>query len=210
LWNRKKILKTIEVATPKNLTDFKLNFVKIVNFLGVKNRIAVGAAGIIEKNKLKKSPNMPYIKNFVFADEKFKAEKIDNDARCFARAEYSMGNAAGREKENIFFITLGTGVGRAAVKKKKVLNIKKFEYPEKWESEYQKLRDKKNDAKLAEFLGEKITKIVKPYNSQLIIIGGGMLKKKGFFKKLRQKIAIPIKKSKFNKNGIALGAAMLL
>ena len=39
--------------------------------------------------------------------------------------------------------TVGTGIGRAFAENGKVKKIKKFEYPEKWEKQYQKIRDKK-------------------------------------------------------------------
>src|SRR3989344_9171662 len=150
LWNGKKVLKTLQIDTPGNLTDFKAAFSKIAHFLGKEEKIAVGMAGIVEKSVLVESPNIPYIKNVdFFALDSFNIKKLDNDARCFARAEYKTGGAKGAK--SVFFITLGTGIGRALGKKNKILNIKKFEYPENWEPEYQKIRDSKNNEKLVKY-----------------------------------------------------------
>lgn len=208
LWNGKKVLRIYKANTPRNSADFKSAFLKIIKNLGRADNISVGAAGIVEKNKLLKSPNIPYIKNFNFFSIKnkdLKSEKLDNDARCFGRAEYF--NMKGRN--TALFIILGTGVGRALAKHGKILKIKKFEYPEIWEKEYQKIRDLKNDQKLAEYLGKKITELAKPCKPDTIVVGGGVLKRKGFFKKLKKNINLPIKKAVLRDNAVAVGAAML-
>ena len=209
LWNGKKVLKTLQIDTPGNLADFKAAFYNIAHFLGKEEKIAVGVAGIVEKSVLVESPNIRYIKNIdFFAFDHFNIKKLDNDARCFARAEYKTGGAKGAK--SVFFITLGTGIGRALGKKNKILNIKKFEYPENWEPEYQKIRDSKNNEKLVKYLAVKIKKITTYYQPELIVIGGGVLKRKKFFKELKKEIDIPVRKSMFNENGVAIGAAMLL
>src|SRR3989344_1233205 len=209
LWNGKKVLKTLQIDTPKNLADFKTAFSNVVHFLGKEEKIAVGMAGIVEKSILVKSPNIPYIKNVdFFALDSFNIKKLDNDARCFARAEYKTGGATG--VKSVFFITLGTGVGRALGKNNKILKIKKLEYPEVWESEYQKIKDSKNNEKLIKYLAVKIKNLTTCYQSELIVIGGGLLKRKKFFKELKKEINIPIKRSAFSKNGVAIGAAMLI
>ncbi|MDP2909540.1 MAG: ROK family protein [bacterium] len=200
LWNGKKVLKFVEFSTPNNLKDFESNLKKIVNYLGRENKIAVGAAGIIKSNILVKSPNIPYIKNF-----KFCADKLDNDARCFARTERSL-----LKTQNIFFITLGTGVGRAVVEGGEVLKIKKLEYPETWERQYQKICDIKDDDRLAEYVGRKIVDLAKTYKPEVIVIGGGILNRKGFFGKLKRDIDISIKRAVCRKNAVAIGAAKVI
>lgn len=208
LWNGKNVLKNFETSTPRNLTDFKSAFLKIIKTLDRTDNISIGAAGIAAKNKLLKSPNVHYIKNFDFfkiRGRNFKKLKLDNDARCFARAEYSEM----RRIKKVIFIVLGTGVGRAYGKNGEILKIKKFEYPEIWEKEYHKIRDSKDDKKLAEYLGEKITRLAKPYKPDAIVIGGGVLKRKGFFKKLKKNIRFPVKRTTMRDNAVAVGAAML-
>ena len=68
--------------------------------------------------------------------------------------------------------------------------IKNFEYPEKWEREYQKIRDRKDYEKLAMFLGEKFSVLIKKYKPEAVVLGGGVLGKRGFFEKLREELKI--------------------
>lgn len=212
LWdkNHKKVLKVSQNPTPKNLSGFKKAVEKTIKTLGRENEVAIGAAGIMEKRKLLKSPNIPYVKNldFSFIGKSFNSKRLDNDARCFARAEYELGSAKG--KKSVFFISLGTGVGRAVGRNGRILKVKKFEYPEKWEKQYQKVRDMGRNDMLAEYLNEKIRKLTKPYKPELIIVGGGISDKKGFFKDLLKRTNLPLKKSNLGENAAAIGAAILL
>ena len=210
LWDGKKVLKAKEAATPKNLADFKSALIKLVESLGGASKVSIGAAGLTKRSILIRSRNIPYIKHFDFSKMKGISfhGALDNDARCFARAEYAKGSAAAKKKA--FFITLGTGVGRAVGRNGKILRIKKFEHAERWETEYQKLRDSKNNKKLAKYLSKKIAKLIKPYRPQTIIIGGSVSTRKGFFTEFKQASGLPLKKSKFGKNAIAIGAAELL
>src|SRR3972149_2996805 len=75
--------------------------------------IGTGAAGIVEKTTLVSSPNISYIKNFAFRPlwPRSIRLRVDNDARCFARAELLSG--AGRGAKSLFALTIGTGIGRA-------------------------------------------------------------------------------------------------
>ncbi|MBI1982238.1 MAG: ROK family protein [Candidatus Levybacteria bacterium] len=210
LWNGKKVLKARETATPKSLIDFKSTLIKLINSLGRTDKIAIGVAGVVSGSKLVKSPNISYIKHFDFSNMNklvFNNMILDNDARCFGRAEYKMRSAAG--KITTFFITLGTGVGRAVGQNGKILKIRKFEYPERWESEYKKFRDSKDNKRLAEYLSEKLIKLIKPYQPQIIIVGGGVLARKGFFAKFKKTSRLALKKSRFGKNAVAVGAAEL-
>lgn len=197
-----KVLKCAEAPTPSSLAGFNSVLDEIIRKLGVleKSKIAVAAAGIIEGNRLVGSPNIPYIKNFVFP-----AMKIDNDARCFARAELSRIKA-----KKVFYAVLGTGVGRAFSKGKKVEKIKKFEYPEVWEKEFQRICRLMDDEKLADFLGEKINLLAEPYQPEIIILGGGLLNRKGLFKRIKRELRFPAKRAFFKKNSAAIGATMLL
>src|SRR3989344_2551259 len=209
LWDGKKVLKAKEVATPENLADFKSTLIKLVKSLGETSGVSIGAAGVIKGNSLVKSANIPYIRHFDFSKVKgilFRGT-LDNDARCFGRAEYATGNTAGRE--TVFFVTLGTGVGRAVGRGGKILRIKRFEHSERWETEYQKIRYSKNNKKLAVYLGKKLGMLIKPYKPQAVIVGGGVLSHKGFFAGLKQASGLPLKKQRFGKNAVAVGAAKL-
>ena len=81
--------------------------------------------------------------------------------------------------------------------------IKKFEYSERWERQYQKLRDSKNNKRLSAFLTAKISVLIKKFKPEVIIISGGVSTRKNL------KLGFPHKKSKLGKNAAAIGATML-
>ena len=191
LWNGKKISSVFNAKTPKT----KKGFIKILKTvvkkfakgdIKIKN-IDVGSAGIIGKNKIIFSPNIPYLKNFDFRGvfPGFSV-KIDNDARVFLRDELKFGS--GGKNKIIMAFTIGTGIGRAFAENGKVKKIKKFEYPEKWEKEYQYIRDYKTSSALIKFLTEKLGAIIKKYNPQIVFIGGGILKRRNFLRHLSKKL----------------------
>src|SRR3989344_1841138 len=132
-------------------------------------------------------------KSFVSLLKKFDFQKIfpkavlrvDNDARVFLRERAKKVRA-----KRILTFTIGTGIGRAYAEKGRVKKIKNFEYPEKWEREYQKIRDRKDYEKLAMFLGEKFSVLIKKYKPEAVVLGGGVLGKRGFFEKLREELKI--------------------
>lgn len=206
---RKKVLKYLETKTPKSLADFKSAILKIIKHLGKADAIAIAVAGVVEGKMLVKSPNIPYAKNldFSFVGKHFSARLLDNDARCFALAEYKLGSAKG--KKSAFFVTVGTGVGRAFGKNGKVLKIKKFEYPETWEQEYQKVRDAKNYLKLADYVAGKIETLASRYHPEIIVVGGGIARRKDFFKRLKEKMSFSVKRQKLYLSS-AIGAALLV
>ncbi|QQG46407.1 MAG: ROK family protein [Candidatus Niyogibacteria bacterium] len=218
LYRDGKIIRKREVKTPQNLVDFGKVLRITVKFLARAEKISgigIGTAGVVNGAVLRFSPNIPAVKNFNF--QKIIPTgiqlKLDNDARCFARGEYLLG--FGRGFKNLFFLTIGTGIGRASGRNGKILKIKKFEYPERWEGEYQKIRDRKDDMKLAEFLGKNLAKLIKPYKPRAIIIGGGVImKRKNFISKLKKEltkngIKAKILKSRLGNHAASLGAALL-
>lgn len=190
LWSGKKIVAVFSAKTPKTKREFIEVLKTAIKKLTENNKeikiIDVGAAGIIRNNKIIFSPNIPYLKNFDFRDvfPDFSV-KIDNDARAFLNGELKLSAFA---KKTVLAFTVGTGIGRAFAKNGKVWKIKKFEYPEKWEKEYQRIRDFKSGAVLAEFLGNKFALIVRKYNPEIVIIGGGILKRKNFFRRLKKEL----------------------
>lgn len=169
-----------EFDTPEN----KKEFVRILKKITGADKINVAVAGVVEGTKVKISPNIKYLKNFDFT-KIYPRVRVDNDARSFLRKKLRKFGA-----KRILAFTIGTGIGRAWAEKGRVKKIKKLEYPEKWEREYQKIRDKKDYEKLAKFLGENLSVLIKKYEPEVVILGGGVLKKKGFYRKLKKELKI--------------------
>ena len=115
------VLKKIKIPTPKNLKEFleKLEALieNLISYAGGKkiSGIGCGLAGAMDlkKGNILNAPNLRFLNNFNiknWLEEKFDLYvKIDNDARCFTRAEYLLG--FGRGYQNIVGITFGTGIG---------------------------------------------------------------------------------------------------
>ena len=210
LLNGKKILRFFEVPTPKTLKNFQKLILKLWdNISPVK--IGIGVAGKINGTKVISATNIKYFKNYDFNQLSNQVAKLelDNDARCFARAEYKIGS--GKGVKSMLMITLGTGIGRAYGENGKILKIEKFEKEEKWEKEYQKIKDKN---KLTKFLSEKLAPIIYPLDPEIVVLGGGVADKKGYYKAIEKALKIEgqgarVKKSKLGKFAGAIGAAML-
>lgn len=219
LWDGKRIKVSYEKKIPLNKSEFIKILHEITNkFLQKSHRVSkigVGSAGVINKNTIVFSPNIPYLKKMDLAGifPRSLELKVDNDARAFAKGEYLLG--AGKKSKNLLVITLGTGIGRAFVKNGKAKKIKRFEYPEKWEKQYQKIRSEKK-MKLAIFIAQHLLPIIKYYKPDTIIFGGGVIEKgkKSFFVKLKTElikrgVKCKTKKSALRENGAVIGAALL-
>ncbi len=195
----KKILWKKELKTPKSSKALE-SFIVSLSEKFKAAKIGIGIPGIVNKDKIIFCPNIPYLRNFIFKipDKKI---KLDNDARYFGQAEYLLG--AGKGAKSILVFTIGTGIGRAYGKGGKILKIKRFEYPEKWEREYQKLRDSKNTKALSIFLTKKLSILIKKMKPGVVIIGGGVMARKGL------KLGLKFKKPRLGKYAGAIGAAML-
>lgn len=217
LWEGKKVVRSREFATPKNKHNLRKKLVALTASLSGRNpvrAIGIGAAGIVERTTLLFSPNIPRIRNFEFRPlwPRSIPLRLDNDARAFARAEFLRG--AGRGSRILFALTIGTGIGRAFGKNGKIIKLKKFEYPERWEKTYQAIRRKKNDKELASFLGERLSRLMKPCLPEVVVIGGGVLERAGFLRLLEtalkaRGLTVKIRRAHFQKNGVAVGAALL-
>jgi len=215
LWDGKRVVRARQLPTPKNKNDFQRRLAALVSSLRRHDveGIGIGAAGIVNGTVLLFSPNIPYIKNFDFPRVwPSLPVRVDNDARCFARAELVCGR--GRGSKSFFGLTIGTGIGRAYGKNGKIIKIKRFEYPERWEKAYQAIRGKKEDAALADFLGEKLSPLIRPLKADLIVVGGGVLSRRGFVRRLAaafrsRRLTAKIKRARCRKNGVAIGAALL-
>src|SRR3989344_4569402 len=105
LLNGKKILRFFEVPTPKTLKNFQKLILKLWdNISPVK--IGIGVAGKINGTKVISATNIKYFKNYDFNQLSNQVAKLelDNDARCFARAEYKIGS--GKGVKSMLMITL--------------------------------------------------------------------------------------------------------
>ena len=218
LWNGWRVIRALEFPLPKNKNDLKKRIVALISLLSRQELIGgigIGAAGIVGKTTLISSPNIPYIKNFSFRSLWLRPMvlRVDNDARAFARAELLKG--AGRGAKCLFALTIGTGIGRAYGINGKVIRVKKFEYPEPWEKEYQAIRNGRDDKRLANFLGEKLSPLLKPFDPEVIVVGGGIMERHGFLPRLEtafkaRDVTAKVRRATFRKNGVAIGAALLL
>lgn len=193
LIRNKKVLRTIKIKTPRGKNDFIPALKNLIGKLGGGKKIArvgIAAAGIIKGGMIIKSPNIPYLNKFPLVKNlgTISPASLVNDARAFARGEsgsprYS-ASGAGRTKK-LFAVTLGTGIGRAFAERGEAKKIKRFEYPERWEKDYQKIWDK---AHLAKFLGLHLAKLIKPYRPTTVVLGGGVAHYPEFFKKLNSEL----------------------
>lgn len=217
LWNGKKVIRAREVPTPKNKRDFKKRLLELIHLLSPQKpirAIGIGVAGIVNKTTLLFSPNIPCLRNLDFRSlwPRSVALRLDNDARAFARAELLRG--AGRGAKSMFALTIGTGIGRAYGKNGKIAKIKKLEYPERWERTYQAIQRRRNDPVLANFLGKNLARLMKPFKPEVIVIGGGVMERRGLSRLLEaafkaQGLTAKIKRGRFRKNSVAVGAALL-
>ena len=195
-----------EFPTPKNKKDF----VKLIGSLRKVDAVGIACTGVIEGKKVEFSPNIKYLRNYDFSALKLGKIKVENDACAFLRAELlNLLKSDFNRFKRVLGITVGTGIGRAFSLNGKIKKVKKFEYPESWEKEYQIIRDMKNDKLLVEYLGKKLNAIIQRYKPKLVILGGGVMNRKGFFEKLRKELNVRSIKAKFGVKAGAIGAVKL-
>lgn len=112
-----KIFPAFNIKTPKNKESFFLSLAREINKAKSAQRIigiGAGLPGIVDGQKgvLVNSPNIKFLNGWQakkFFSIFHKSVRIDNDSRCFLRAEAALG--AGRGHKNIAAITVGTGIG---------------------------------------------------------------------------------------------------
>lgn len=182
-----RILFYKKVHTAADLTKFIKQLQNIVNKLVKKyhsRQIIFGVAGVVAGSAVKYCPNIKYLRNFDFKKMLPPPVKVlvDNDARLWLRRLVELEPQLG--KGVVLGITLGTGIGRAVVRNGRVLAIKKFEYPEKWEPEYQQRRFAPG-RRLAALVVKNLQSIINYYKPTWIVFGGGVIEKKlGFYQEL--------------------------
>lgn len=126
LFNGRQVLADYTLATPKeDITKFMVMLAALIEPLRDRVRrdktklqgIGIGVPGTIDfkDNRILVCPNLPVldgvkildlIKNKIDADAIL---KLDNDAKCFTRAEAMLG--AGKHHHNVLGIIVGTGIG---------------------------------------------------------------------------------------------------
>ncbi len=110
----------IMIAQIFDCIDFLINGVNKEQIKG----IGIGVAGPIDLKKgiVLNPPNLKALENFPLTDAVWKRFKIktiiNNDVNCLGIAEGILG--AGKNKENIVGLTLGTGVGGCLILKRKL------------------------------------------------------------------------------------------
>ncbi len=124
LFDGEKVVADDSLATPRDSLDHFLVMVKalvdpmLARAKEIKARvlgIGLGIAGTLNSDRsiMLVSPNIPIINN-VNLSEKLKSiidlpVVVDNDANCFVRAEAKVG--AGKGRQNVYGIIIGTGIG---------------------------------------------------------------------------------------------------
>jgi glucokinase len=219
-WSRGKVYRCFEIPTPHNFKRFKYALLLFIRALSGEHKIkgvGLGIAGQLDIKKLKitNSPNLKFLNDFnigQFLKKEIKIPiKIDNDARCFLRAEYKYG--AGKGYKNLVGLTLGSGVGGAIITNNKLLYGVNFsagevghsfiDFPKtiedmtskkffKSHSKFSAIKlarkakrgDKKSKEIFREFgrhLGLSIADLINILNPGIVIIGGGISADHEFF-----------------------------
>jgi len=212
---RHRVIRAREIKTPARRGRFLRSFHDILEDLrkrGVE-RIGIGVAGVVRGTTLKKAANLRGLASLDFRRAAPDLSiRVDNDAKCFARAEVRLG--AGRRSKRMFAVIIGTGIGRAFAVGGRVVPVEQFESPEPWEAIYQK-RKFGAARPLAKFLAEELLPIAARFDPDVLVLGGGRMREKGFFRSLRRELqaaglSCSIRRSRLRQNGPAIGAALLM
>lgn len=188
-----KTLRGEKIRTPKSLPQLKKALIELVNNISAEtgvskiSGIGIGVAGSLTKDKIKMSPNMKYINGFqlpAFLKKEFGVPVVmDNDAACFLRAEINLGRA--KKYGSALGITVGTGLGGAYSKNKKVvkgedleggeIGHRKFRNKELEDYASAKFVNKTKDFKqLGKNLAEGLAGPILALNPECVVLGGGV------------------------------------
>ncbi len=232
LWNGKKVLKEWQSETA-NLENLKKGLDFFNGALGsTYSKIGVGLPGLLDfkNNQALFCKNLPAF-NKVNLKACFPVEvKMDNDAKCFLRAEINAFK--GKKPEYVLGIIFGTGIGGAFTNEKLKTKNEKFEdeviYRGKdswagefghmimdkgktWEKLYQETKNNPKEQEKINAIG--MANLINIFNPELIILGGKGVTKpnlKTIEKYLLVKKQMPkFIFSKLGDNAVALGATFL-
>jgi predicted NBD/HSP70 family sugar kinase len=224
------------ISTPKNLRDFKITLFGLIGPYLKKHKISaigIGMAGLVDfkQGVWVASPNIKYIKNLpltqIVKNKYYLPIKIDNDASCFARAEYFLGKA--KKCANLIGITLGTGVGGGFVINGKIFRGSNnmggevarmfLEKDKDWEQLFQRAKGLKDYKNMEEIIGKGFSTLINLFDPEYIALTGTVAEKlhQKFLPKailiakkhcLNKKTKVNIYVSKL-KNAPAIGAVLL-
>ncbi|OGM90533.1 hypothetical protein A2999_02460 [Candidatus Wolfebacteria bacterium RIFCSPLOWO2_01_FULL_38_11] len=234
--NKSKPHFAFNIATPKNKKAFLKNLESEIKNIIQKYKISgigVGLPGIIDMKHgiLIKSPNLPFLNNWQARKLFSRFSKniaIDNDSRCFLRAEATLD--VGHRYKNIVALTIGTGIGGGIMIDKKIYCGKNFSTGEfghmiiDGKKTFEKLGARKtvlNLKKRNEIIGISVANLINAFNPEIVILGGGGIfsgdikiksVKKTASKFIMSPLAknTPVVKGKLGENSQAIGAALLL
>jgi glucokinase len=213
-----KVIEDSILATPKDSLNHLLIMIKaVIEPLierAAKDQIHIDSLGIgiagtlsVDRDKILISPNLGIIDNVKLLDrlrDEFDWRwpmLMDNDANCFTRGEALLG--AGSDLENVYGITIGTGIGAGWWYNGEIYAgstgaanelsdmIIDFDHQITLEQAYQKLTQnnarllaqeayegdilaEKAFAELGDYLGIAFANIVNLINPSIIVVGGGV------------------------------------
>lgn len=136
IWDGQKIIRAMQTRTPKHREAFLKAVMGLINELSRTQPakeirgIGIGIAGAIDLRRgiVLRSPNMRFLNGFSLGPYLRQRSKkpiaVDNDAKCFLRAESRYG--LGRGKKTMAVLTLGTGVGGAVLIDGQILRGRNF------------------------------------------------------------------------------------
>jgi len=210
LWDKKKLRAEV-IPTPKNKKDFEKNVSEFIKTLSDEKKIkAIGlsVAGQLSREKIIWSPNLKYLNNYQLPkvlQKEFKVKTLmDNDARCFLRAEGKLG--AAKNCKSAIGLTVGTGLGGAILYQGKIIEGAHFTAGEAGhmlmgELEYEKTASghfaKKHPEAyeiLGKNLGDIIANLVLFFDPEYVVLGGGII-----HEPMRKPIVLPAMQKQVNK-----------
>ncbi len=191
-----KIMECFVIDTPKNKKQFLSVTSRLVTFIAQNKKlsgIGAGLPGIVDMKRgiLVKAPNLPFLngwnaKNFF---RKFSSRvAVDNDSRCFVRAEAAYGAARGYK--NIIGIAIGTGIGGGIMVDGKmyygrnngagefghmITQVKSLKSKVK-SYEFEELVGKKAFLKYgnrSEIIGIGVANLINAFDPDIVVLGGG-------------------------------------
>lgn len=230
----KRILSKFTVFTPKNRVDFlKILNEEVIKIIGNNkiNGIGVGLASTVGKHGfLGRTSKFPFMGKWnaeKFFKEFNKNVMINNDSRCFLRAEALFG--AAKNKMNVLAITIGTGIGGGIIIDKNIYAGSSNSAGEVGhmiiggEKTFENLAAKKAFQRYGDrskIVGIGVANLINILNPDIVILGGGgILSGKINIKTIRsvaKKFIVPplakktpIVRTKLGDLGPAIGAAAL-
>lgn len=213
VWDGKKVTARwrSRVVTPKALKE-------AVNRFNI-NPVGIGVPGILDfkTGRILKCPNLLCFNGLNLKRLLKKEVRVDNDAKCFLRAERKLGAAKGYKWA--LGLTFGTGIGGAifpdfpgADGSAGEFGHMVIERGRTWEKLYQKSKTEPRAQEKIHAIA--IANLINIFNPQIIILGGGgaVRVKKPLIEKF---IVSPLAKrarivsSRLGDDAVALGAALL-